>query len=451
VSDALLLLVGALAIWGPPAIRPVTADRPLSAALEGPAALDPAALFQVASWLLAGTVAAIWVVRHLARRTLALDSLLSDRPVRWYLLFGVLAVASAVYSVDPAYTLYFAARIGVGMLVLALIAWHGGPEGATRPLKLAFAVFGLQAVAISVLWTIDPTLVTELDGPTHRMRLTGGVLPDYGASALVVGLYLLTLALFGDSVRQRIAGAIGYGASWVLVVASATRSTMATALLFGMIMAMAHPRLRNKLWLLGLMVVVALGGLVPAVGASVVGVLTRHGEGLADLSGRTTAFTYLLSQWRLSPVIGHGFAAGTRAALIPFVEETGLGIGAGHDTVSTVLVDLGVVGALILLIALVSAWRVMLRLWRTVPWTHPSRTLVHQLVCLLAWITLSGIVDPGIAGGSVPFELVLVTLWAFRTFEPEAEPAELRKPESTRRHTARGAPTTAAHAPRTVA
>ncbi|MGH8904976.1 MAG: O-antigen ligase family protein [Egibacteraceae bacterium] len=418
VDNALVLLAGALIIWGPPAIRRATADRPLSAALDSPLSLDPAALLQVASWLLAAVLAGFWLVRHLGRGTLPLDSLLSERPVRWYLLFGLMAVASAAYSASPLYTLYFALRIFVGMAVLALIAWHGGPDGARRLLSLAFLVFGLQTVAISVLFLIDPTLVGGIDGGV-RFRLTGGVLSDYGASALIVGLYFLTLLLFGSTRRQRIVGTAGYIASWGLIVASATRSTMASGLLFLVIMALAHPRLRNKVALLGLIAVVALLGLVPAFGQSVFGVLTRQGEGLEDLSGRTVAFTYLLDQWQSSPVVGYGFGAGTRAALIPFVEQTGLGIGAGHDMLSTVLVDLGAVGALILLIALISAWRGMLLLYRSVPLSSPSRILLHQLICLLAWITLSGLVDPGIAGGSVRFEVVLVTMWALRTFEPD--------------------------------
>jgi O-Antigen ligase len=416
MSNALVLLAGALIIWGPPAIRRPTAERPLSAALDTPLALDAAGMLQVASWAFAAIVAGLWLVRHLARDTLFLDSLLSERPVRWYLLFGLMAVASTLYSIAPLYTFYFAIQIFVGMFVLALLVWHGGPDGVRRPLNLAFVVFGLQAVAITVLFVIDPALVVETnDGILER--LTGGVLADYGASALVVGLYFLTLLLFGGSRGQRIVGVVGYGCSWILIVASATRSTMATGLLFFGIMAMAHPRLRNKLALVGLIVVVALAGLVPTTGRSVVGVLTRQGEGLADASGRTIAFAYLFEQWQSSPVVGYGFAAGTRAKLIPFVEQTGLGIGAGHDMISTVLVDLGAVGALIVLIALISTWRKMLRLWWVVPRSSPSRILVHQLVCLLVWITLSGIVDPAISGPSVKFELVLVTMWALSTFE----------------------------------
>jgi hypothetical protein len=416
VRNALVLLAGALIIWGPPAIRRPTADRPLSAALDTPLALDAAGWLQVASWTFAAILAGFWLIRHLARDTLLLDSLLSERPVRWYLLFGLMAVASTVYSIAPLYTFYFAIQIFVGMVVLALLVWHGGPHGVRRPLNLAFIVFGLQAIAISMLYMIDPALVTETNGGILH-RLTGGVLADYGASALVVGLYFLTLLLFGNSRRQRIVGVVGYAYSWILIIASATRSTMASGLLFFGIMAMAHPRLRNKIALLGLIVVVALAGLVPTTGRSVMGVLTRQGEGLADASGRTVAFAYLFDQWRSSPVVGYGFAAGTRAKLIPFVEQTGLGIGAGHDMVSTVLVDLGAVGALIVLIALISAWRKMLRLWWIVPPSGPSRILVHQLACLLVWITLSGIVDPAISGGSVKFELVLITMWALATFE----------------------------------
>ena len=132
------------------------------------------------------------------------------------------------------------------------------------------------------------------------------------------------------------------------------------------------------------------------------------------MSGRTEAFSYLIEQWQDSPLLGYGFGAGTRNLLIDFVARRGLNIGAGHDALSTVLVDLGLVGLSLLLAAFVSAWVAVGRLYRATASDRQATVTAHQVACLLVWVTFNAVVDKGLAGPFEVFMVAIVATWTLR-------------------------------------
>jgi hypothetical protein len=410
----MLVVAALLTVWGPPALR--VASRGLDQALADPFALDAAALLQVSAWVFADALVLFLLISHLARRTQFLSDVLEDRPLRWYGLYGLLALASTTWSVNPLYTVYFAHEVIVGILVLALLEWHWPARGSSRALQVLFVVYGLQAAAIGVLYFVHREWVVPfaaLSGP-EPVRVTGGVFGDYGASALISGLFFLTVALFGRKPVHRLLAGVAYLGTWALIILSQTRSTMAAGVAFLVIMLHAHPRARVQGLLIATGVGLTIVALLPAALKEIVSVGTRRGEGLDTLSGRTDAFSYLMDQWQASPLLGNGFAAGTRNALIDFVVREGLNIGAGHDALSTVLVDLGVVGLLLLLVAFISAWVAVLRVHRAARHRQEANVAAHQLVCLLVWVTFKAVVDKGLAGPFPVFMVALVGIWTLR-------------------------------------
>jgi O-antigen ligase len=121
-----------------------------------------------------------------------------------------------------------------------------------------------------------------------------------------------------------------------------------------------------------------------------------------------------MDKWQDSPLLGYGFAAGTRNSLIDFVNRRGLNIGAGHDALSTVLVDLGLVGLALLLVAFISAWVAFSRLYRATASDRQATVTTHQVACLLVWVTFNAIVDKGLAGPFEVFMVAIVATWALR-------------------------------------
>jgi hypothetical protein len=412
----LLLLAALLIVWGPPALR--LSSRELNAVFADPFAFDAAAFLQVGAWVFADALVLLLLICHLARRTTFLSDVLEDRPLRWYLLYGMLGLASMVWAISFIYTAYFAHKILVGILVLALLEWHWPARQGSRALQVLFVVSGLQAAAIGILYFVRREWVTLTafapEGGPVGARLTGGVFGDYGSSALLSGLFFLTVALFASKPVHRLLAGVAYLATWVLIVLSQTRSTMAAGVAFLVVMVHAHPRARVHAALLATGVGVVIVVLFPAALQEIVSVATRGGEGLETLSGRTEAFSYLIGQWQDSPLLGYGFGSGTRYLLIDFVARRGLIIGAGHDAVSTVLVDLGVIGLLLLLAAYVSALLAVARLYRATKSDRQAIVTTHQIICLLVWVTFNAVVDKGLAGPSEVFMVALVAAWTLR-------------------------------------
>jgi O-Antigen ligase len=417
-----LFLAALLLVWGPPAFR--AAGRELDAALADPFALDPAALLQVGAWVFADVLVLLLLISHVARGTGFLSDLLANRPARWYGVYGLLGLASVTYSGSPFYTAYFAHKILVGLLVIALLDWHWPAARGSRGIQVLFIVYGLQAAAIGILYFVHREWVLPFaagDGP-EAARVTGGVFADYGRSALFAGLFFLTVLLFGGRPVYRACAGVAYLVTWWLVVLSETRATMATAAAFLIIMLYAHPRIRVHGALILTGAGIGITFLLPTLLQEIVSTGTRRGQSLSTLSGRTEAFAYLIERWQESPMLGFGYASGTRDMLLDFIARRGLHIGSGHDVLSTVLTDLGLVGLFVLAAALVTAWSSVVRLFRATSADQEGRVRAYQAACILLGVTLHGIVDKSFAAPSLVFIIAIVGTWTLRKRHPTRLP-----------------------------
>jgi hypothetical protein len=410
-----LLIFGALIMSGPPRLR----TRELDAALESPLSLDPAALLQVVAWLGAGAVVVYLLGRDQLRRGGMLRALSREPSISWYLIFGVLGLFSAAWSPSPPYTVFFAGKLIVATLAIILMGRYGRHASIDRALRVLFLVYAAKLAALILLFLIRPELTYQADYQGRALtlpRVNGGVvLEDYGISPLFAGLWLLTIAIFGSNRVRRNLALLGYGVTWVFLLLSQTRTSIFMGLAFLVIMV----SLRRSSRVSAVLLTTAAAGLGLTVmwryAEAVLRIATREGEGVSTLSGRTEAYAFLIQRWKVSPIIGSGYGAGTRSALIDFVKATGLGIGAGHDVLSTTLVDLGLIGAAILAIVFVMTWRQVIVLWRQanrLPDQH--RVIVAHLTCLAIYTTITCIVGQGIAAVAPPFLVLTATAWMLR-------------------------------------
>jgi O-Antigen ligase len=406
-----LLIFGALILSGPPRLR----TRDLDAALEQPFSLDPAALLQVVTWMGAGGIVAYLVYRDRLRHGGLLRALSRDPLVAWYLAFALLGVVSAAWSTSPPYTLFSAGKLLVGVLAVCLIVSYGSYATVDRAIRLLFIVYAVKLSVLIVLFLVRPELVYQAEYYGRLLttpRLNGGVvLEDFGTSPLFTGLALLTVAIFGSSRARRRLALLGYVVTWIFLVLSQTRTAIIPGLIFLVIMA----SLRKSSRAVAVLVAATALGLCLTVlsrsAETVLRIATRAGEGVTTISGRTDAFDYLIEQWRASPIVGFGYGAGTRTLLIDFVKATGLGIGAGHDILSTTLVDLGLLGAAVLAIVFILTWRQVILLWARAGRLEAHRITVAQLTCFAVWATINSFVGQGIFNVAPPFLVLLATSW----------------------------------------
>src|SRR5262249_25728187 len=280
----------------------------------------------------------------------------------------------------------------VTILVLSLLEESQGSSLSSAAVMSLFCVYLLQGVAIAILYFVAPNLVGDtVEGRYHGTpgyRVTGGIFEDYGASALLSGLFFLTVMLFSPIRQRRLLAAIGYVISWLFLFLAKSRSVTFTALLFPLIMISSHRDLKLKMrCAFGTAVFVTLCLIWSDYFRSGLDFITRDWEGISTMTGRTVAFSYLMAQWRQSPVWGLGDVAGTRVVLMEFARRTGWGIGAAHDAFSKVLVELGIIGAIPLTLAFVFAWKELFLIWRKAHcYTSAQRPVILQLICLMLWV-----------------------------------------------------------------
>ena len=391
---ALLALFGFM-VWGPPRLRFDRRQFSLSEAsrvawdlnFQNAGTFDAANALHLAVWGCAGAVAFLVFGRR-PREYLRAVNL---RPLRWYFLYGLLCIASAVYSPSPAYTLYFGALIPIGIVVALLVRTSVSP---TAPLTVLYAANGFQWAAIAVLYVCLPQVVGEYS--EYGYRLTGGTFNDYGQGAALTGVFLLTTLVLRPGRRNRWVTALcilGYVASWGFILLSRTRTAMMGALMMGLIVVVFSRR-RHLPLVLALAAVAVVSLMLPFGGLDALLKFLGRGETvsqLRSLTGRTVAFDYLIAAWRESPWLGYGYGAGSRQIMASFVRETGLGMGAAHDIFSRVLADLGVVGACVLFAAIADAWINLVLAWKAGRAVEATRVPLIHATAILSWVTFQSL------------------------------------------------------------
>lgn len=402
-------------MWGPPRIR--LDGRPLETALQEPFDLDAAAVFQVAVWS-AGFLLTLFILggRGLEGKPF-IPRIVWKSSLVWYLGYGVLALASSVYSTSPLYTLFFAGKIFVSIFAVALLTDKTDlTSRMPLVLKLFLVVNIVQLVLNIALFAADPALVgKELPGIGYR--LAGGILEDYGTPAAMAGCLLLSqMFYYTQRFRRASMGALYLG-TWVFVLLSRTRSTIIGASAMLLLTLTFYQRLSGRI-LGGLVVSIALVAVVISQSVDSIVVFGMRGEtvnSLLSLTGRAQAFEFLSYEWSQSPWWGFGYASGSRQLLIRFVKESGLGIGAAHDAASKVLVELGIIGASFLLIVFTIAWLEVISLVRLSAYNPKVRPLAIQVLLLLTFFSLINAVSAGIAEASYPYLVISVTTTILRS------------------------------------
>lgn len=387
-------------IWITPYVFGTGGD-PEVALSAGTESLQPAWIPHIIIWLVVGC----WVALSFVHRLPTLPRIVFESPLRWYLLFILVAVVSIYVSSNRTYSAFFAFKllVTVGVMVLLL---ERNRDWADLIDDLLFVYF-VQWVAIVLLFVLSPTIVGQATPSGYR--LTGGPFADYGSAALLGGLWCLTRALSRQHASRWLSWS-GVSACAIFVILSRTRSTIAGAALVALVCVLLHPGIRVRFAAIWLVVAISASALFVGVGPRVTTFLLRGQQTseLSALSGRSDAFDYLIDRWEERPLVGYGFAVGSRAQLTMFSRLSGLGIAAAHDALSKVLVDTGIVGAFFLIMTLVGTVARAFSFSRLLQHGRLSYEPVARLVALLLWLVTASVVGGGIADVSVPFAAVVV-------------------------------------------
>lgn len=389
-------------LWGPPKFR----ERDIMSILDQP--IDLANGIEVAVWVLGG-IAMLWMLCR--RMVLKLEpklSLFLPRSMRLFLIYGIIAGFSTLYSLYPPYTAYRAYQLIVAILfVTCLFAGRAGRIDARDALKVLYIYAGVNIILQMIMYFVDPSLVGSSFGSDYRLH--GGPLSDYGISAMLLGVFFLSNALNLRKMEQRALNWLLYAASWYFLLLSKTRATMFSGIAIFAAIVLLTKGFSIRTFLI---VAIPIATLVfYDLGTVVRDTLLRHREGIETLSGRLLAWEILTDAFYKSPWIGYGYSAATRVILSPF---RGV-IGSAHNAFMESAIGMGIMGLVPLTLSLLFAWKECISV--IVSFRNEARKYKHeyrlcvQFAAVLVSVTFMGLTSGGIGGnasGAVMMFLLVV-------------------------------------------
>jgi len=307
------------------------------------------------TWLV---IAGTWfVVTSLALGVSPSVPVRADGATPWFALLAALAVASTAWSVHPARTL--AAAVTASMVFVgAHVAtrWLGWTQ-IVRIASLSLAAFLAIGIVRDVV--LDSLLADGASIATGESRFAGiSFSPTDLGRISTFAVVLSALAALAHSGRMRWVHGGGAVIGAVALATSGTRLVVLALLLVG---AYAAVRRRTPSSILvGLLAVVAV--LVVALAPTQVAEsVARPGEPTShvfEFAGRTPVWDSALEFASDRPVWGHGWAANDVVFAEAFRRDL-IGFDAfnAHNLLLGVVIDLGAVGATVLILGLVALWR----------------------------------------------------------------------------------------------
>ena len=380
VVPVLALIAGAILLWGAwagvPMLRKLLGQlrwwhalwaalflsdltfriRTAEALVENP--LDPWGMYRVA---LVGIVAATLLFRLAVKATNTLK-VLSSGPVGWLVVFALLNLVSAAWSVYPAWTVYKSLEFLTDVALLAAIV---ATVRSSREFKTILDwTWVLYGSLVLVVW--GGLLVWPAQALEHNSGLLGvslaGAVPaiasnTVGRMAAILGIVALTR--IARSTARRGFYAVAFLLSLATLIFAQSRGPFA-----GFLAALAVTLIAMRRW-----------GILTAIALAVLAVLLSPGprdaawqfvlrgedqEMFQSLSGRTDWWSYAWERFREHPLEGYGGYAGPRFAVLA---KIGWSTTASlHNTWLEVLLSTGVLGLVPLVAALLA---VCAPLWRS--------------------------------------------------------------------------------------
>jgi O-antigen ligase len=304
----------------------------------------------------------------------------------WMAVYALLAMMSAVYSIQPLLTLW--KGFEVLALVLSSIALAGylrSPADLQWLMDITSLILLFLCLSVLAGLAVDPhealkslTLVgsgLQSSGVSEAGRfVVRGVIPGLNPSAVGgIGALLLVSGLVPALNRSRRGSKTSY---WIVVcigTVTVLLSHARTAFISAVLVVMLIAVLRR--YFVRAFTLVAFGGAIffLTVGYGILVTYVLRGQtlhGFADLSGRMVFWPIVLKKIMASPLLGYGYYAAQRVLFgLPTVDNTYL----------NVLLGLGILGFAVFLVPL---------LWGLTTFLHTYRRLRREQVMDPLWVQL---------------------------------------------------------------
>ena|GEM_PF-724446 len=343
--------------------------------------------------------------------TLALLTRLALRRTEWFgsmfrgfigvlAAFGLIELASTIWSVFPAWTLYKSCEYLLDVALLAaIVATLKSVEDCRHFFNWTWTLYGLLLISVWLGVLLWPQQALYPNGKNVGVGILGvrlaGVLPavssnDVGTFAAILALIALCRLLPLDRNKSdRTWYILLLTAAMATMVLSQTRSAIAGFLLGLFLLLLFSKRLGLSAFLT---FVVAPILVASSVGGLIWSFLERGQDvqQLETLSSRVDWWSFAWQKFLQRPLTGYGAYAGGRFAVMAQL---------GNSTTSTMhsdylemIVGTGIWGLIPFLVALVGTWWFLTRYLRHSTAVSADQQLAYEAVAVLGLLTLRSIV-----------------------------------------------------------
>ena len=286
-------------------------------------------------------------------------------------VFALWGLTSTLWSVSPAATLYksveYCAMLALFALVISLVCDSiRRPDNQLLALKSFFNwnwfLVCLLLVSVYVGIFIWPEYALFEDKGTFGFSIQG-VLPGIstnGVGQLAAVLGIVALARVLHAPRYRALYGLLLVASLVTMVVAQSRSPMLAFTVAALIILLASRQFLSLAFFGVPLIALAFA----SVYSETVNEFLRRGQSdgeIATLTGRTIYWESSLQALRENPLTGYGANAGGRYILQSSLNE--VGVSTVHSTWIEVLLDTGILGAILLIVALVVTTSYLIKLY----------------------------------------------------------------------------------------
>jgi O-antigen ligase len=348
-------------------------------------------------------------------------------PVKWLLLFALLAIFSCAYSPTPMFSFAWAFKLLVGVLILiACVDKMGQPAKQITFWKSLFWAYVVLVFAPLATCITHPQTMfgwRGFDGSQPpEFRLNTNIHPvDLSQHAAI--LVILALAL--HSIDRRRSRMVVVAIAVIVMILAVGKAAILSCVVCSILFFVLQGRFKAGMgWVLLVFGTGALALFVTPIGSYFQEYETR--ESAETLTGRTELWDLAIPAIKQRPIIGHGFVA---SKFISEAVDADWDAGHLHNAFLEVMYNNGLVGLLLMLAVngciVRNVW-IVLRRSRD----HNLRTLTSGSFVLYVFLMLNGFVEPTFGGRPscvfLVFQGLLLLTYGLRKAVPE--PVEIQHP-----------------------
>ena len=313
-------------------------------------------------------------------------------------LFFVVALGSALYAANPLITMAWSFKLLTTIVMSLVLARAEGPlDPLARFISACHTGLCLMLVQFVLLGALTPSAAYDQSDVTGILRLGGYIIAATQLSAICGMLVTLCLVDIFSGRQNRFTMPLMITSTLMMILSLGRSGMIATMLALGFVVL--YYRRTSRLLVLGL-IAVMLAVAIPGSTDTAWDIISRRqtAEQIGSLTGRVQLWETAIDLILERPFFGWGYVSGSRIAFLtafrwwPAIHT--------HNAFLEILLTLGMVGASLLVLLVVSTFSYVIRSLREAGAApdSPTRDSLVKILALLILITADGMFTSGFAG-----------------------------------------------------